>query len=302
MESSYSNVELSSSISLAIHAASHFSTIRVLDLLHVWPRYRLMGPRFSGLLVMLPELVLLIAVVTLSSLFFDRVLTDFSMIDLGSLNYFLGICVSRDDTESKLGVSVSDPTLYRSLAGTLQYLIFTRPDISYAVQHICLYMHDPREPQLVAFKWILRYVHGTLDYGLHIYSSSSGSLVSWTDAWAGFPTTRRSTSEYCVFLGNNLLYWSSKHHVTLSRSSAEVKYRGVTNVVAEIAWLGNILPELHSPLQSATLVYCDNVIPVYLSSNHVQQQHTKHIEIDMHFVRDPVAAGHVRMLHVPSRY
>nr|GEZ33601.1 retrotransposon protein, putative, unclassified [Tanacetum cinerariifolium] len=63
------------------------------------------------------------------------------------------------DTESKLGVdgdSVSDPTLYRSLAGSLQYLTFTRPDISYAVQHVFLHIHDPRVPHLSALKRILR--------------------------------------------------------------------------------------------------------------------------------------------------
>ncbi|GKA15332.1 zf-CCHC domain-containing protein [Tanacetum coccineum] len=71
----------------------------------------------------------------------------------------------------------------------------------------------------------------------------------------------------------------------------EAEYRGVANVVAETCWLHNLLRELHTPLSSATLVYCDNVSAVYLSCNPVQQQRTKHIEIDIHFVRDLVAAG-----------
>ncbi|PWA81139.1 hypothetical protein CTI12_AA188860 [Artemisia annua] len=207
------------------------------------------------------------------------------------------------DTESKLGDDgdpVSDPTLYRSLAGSLQYLTFTRPDISYAAQQVCLHMHDPREPHLSALKRILRYVRGTLHYGLQLFASSTSSLVAYSDAdWAGCPTTKRSTSGYCVFLGNNLLSWSSN---TLSRSSAEAEYRGVANAVAETCWLRNLLRELHTPLSSATLVYCDNVSAVYLSCNPVQHQRTKHIEIDIHFVRDLVAAGQVRVLHVPSRY
>ncbi|GJT07254.1 ribonuclease H-like domain-containing protein [Tanacetum coccineum] len=262
---------------------------------------------------------------------------EFAMTDLGSLNYFLGISVRRDslgmflsqkkyafeilerarmvnynpnrtpvDTESKLGTTgavVSDPTLYRSLAGSLQYLTFTRPDISYAVQQVCLHMHDPREPHFSALKRILRYVCGTLDYGLQLFSSSTTDLVAYSDAdWAGCPTTRRSTSGYCVFLGNNLLSWSAKRQPTLSRSSAEAEYRGVANVVAETCWLRNLLRELHTLLSSATLVYCDNVSAVYLSSNPVQHQRTKHIEIDIHFVRDLVATGQVRVLHVPSRY
>nr|GEY31288.1 ribonuclease H-like domain-containing protein [Tanacetum cinerariifolium] len=220
---------------------------------------------------------------------------EFDITDLGALNYFLGISVDRTstglflsqnkyaiqllerahmvtcnpsqtpvDTESKLGPKgalVQDPTLYHSLAGGLQYLTFTRPNLSYAVQQICLYMHDPREPHLAALNRILRYVHGTLDLGLHLYASSTTSLVGYTDAdWASCPSTRR-------------------------------------NCMAR-----NLLRELHSPLPTATLVYYDNVSAVYMPANPVQHQRTKHIEIDLHFVRDMVAAGQVRVLHVPSRF
>ncbi|GJV28254.1 ribonuclease H-like domain-containing protein [Tanacetum coccineum] len=152
-------------------------------------------------------------------------------------------------------------------------------------------------------KRILRYVRGTLDYGLQLYSSSTSSLVAYSDAdWAGCPTTRRSTSGYCIFLGNNLLSWSSKRQFTLSRSSAEAEYIGVANAVAETCWLRNLLRELYTPLSTATIVYCDNVSVFYLSSNPVQHQRTKHIEIDILFVRDLVTTGHVRVLHVSSRY
>ncbi|GKC25744.1 ribonuclease H-like domain-containing protein, partial [Tanacetum coccineum] len=132
------------------------------------------------------------------------------------------------------------------------------------VQQICLYMHDPREPHFAALKYILCYVKGTLDFGLHLYAFAATSLVGYTDAdWAGYPSTRSSTFGYCVH---------------------------------------NYLHELHSPLLTATLVYCDNVTIVYMSANPVQHQWTKHIEIDIHFVRDMVIAGHVRVLHVPSRF
>ncbi|GKB90499.1 ribonuclease H-like domain-containing protein, partial [Tanacetum coccineum] len=276
-----------------------------------------------------------------SSAFLQRIIAslynEFAKTDLGSLNYFLGISAQRSasglflsqskfvkeilevdhmqncnpcrtpvDTESKLGSDgdpVSDPTLYRSLAGALQYLTFTRPDLSYAVQQVCLYMHDPRDPHFTALKRILCYVRGTLDYGLQLHVSSTTQLSAYTDAdWAGCPVTRRSTSGYCVFLGDNLLSWSAKRQVTLSRSSVEAEYRGVANVVAETAWIRNLLCELHTPLFTATLVYCDNVSVVYMSANPVQHQRTKHIEIDIHFVHDFVASGQVRVLHVPSRF
>ncbi|GJY54748.1 ribonuclease H-like domain-containing protein [Tanacetum coccineum] len=197
-----------------------------------------------------------------SSAFLQRIIAslhnEFAMKDLGSLNYFLGIYAQRSasglflsqskfakeilerahmqncnpcqtlvDTESKLssdGDHVNDPTLYCSLAGALQYLTFTRPDLSYAVQQVCLYMHDPYDPHFTALKLILCYVCGTLDYGLQL-------------------------------------------HVTLSRSSAEAEYRDVANVIAETAWIRNLIFELYTPLFTTTLVYCDNVSAVYMSAN-----------------------------------
>lgn len=74
----------------------------------------------------------------------------------------------------------------------------------------------------------------------------------------------------------------------------------MANVVAETAWLHNLLLELRCPTKKATLVYCNNASMVYMSSNPVQYQRTKHIEIDIHFVRDEVALGHIHVLHVSS--
>ena len=151
-------------------------------------------------------------------------------------------CSTPVDTQGKIseaeGNPVTDPTTYRSLAGALKYLTFTLPDITYAVQQICLHMHDPREPHLTALKRILRYLHGTVDFGLLHRRSSSAELVVYTDAdWARCPDTRRSTSGYAVFLGSNLVSWSSKRQSVVSRSSAEAEYRAVANGVAEASWL-----------------------------------------------------------------
>ena len=103
-----------------------------------------------------------------------------------------------------------------------------------------------------------------------------------------------------MFLGANLVSWAAKQHPVVSRSSVEVEYRVVANGMAEASWMRQLLHELHSPLQRATLVCCDNVSVVYLSTNPVQHQRTKHVEIDLHFVRERVAAGDVRVLSVPT--
>jgi hypothetical protein len=162
-------------------------------------------------------------------------------------------------------------------------------------------MHAPRTTHLNLVKRIIRYIKGTLDFGTHISPSSTSSLVAYSDAdWAGCPDTRRSTSGFCVFLGDNLISWSSKRQLTVSRSSAEAEYRAVAHVVAESCWIRNLLQELHCPLHRSTVVYCDNVSAVYLSVNPVQHRRTKHIEIDIHFVRDKVQVGDVRVLHIPT--
>ncbi|GJX92669.1 ribonuclease H-like domain-containing protein [Tanacetum coccineum] len=243
------------------------------------------GSQISYLLIYVDEIILTTSSLALLQQIICSLNNEFDMTDLGALNYFLGISTDCNptglflsqkkyalqllecahmvtcnpfwtpiDTESKLGLKgspVQDPTLYLSLASGLQYLIFTHPNLSYAVQQICLYMHDPREPHLDALKRILRYVQGTLDLGLHLYASFTTSLVGYIDDdW------------------------------------------GVVHLhAAETAWLRNLLRELHSPLLTATLFYCDNVSAVYMSANPVQHQWTKHIKINIHFVRDMVTAG-----------
>jgi hypothetical protein len=79
--------------------------------------------------------------------------------------------------------------------------------------------------------------------------------------------------------------WSSRRQTTVSRSSAEAEYRAVATTVAESWWVWQLLQELHRPIETATIVYCDNVIAVYLSANPVHHRRTKHIELDIHFVR-----------------
>jgi hypothetical protein len=101
-----------------------------------------------------------------------------------------------------------------------------------------------------------------------------------------------------VFLGANLVSRAAKRQPVGSRSSAKVEYRVVANGVAEASWLRQLLQKLHSPLQHTALVYCDSVSAVYLSTNPVQHQRTKHVEIGLHFVHE--RAVDVRVLSVPT--
>jgi ribonuclease HI len=111
------------------------------------------------------------------------------------------------------------------------------------------------------------------DYGLLLRRSSSSDLVVYTDAdWAGCLNTRRSTSGYAVFLGDNLVSWSAKRQTIVSRSSAEAEYRAVANGMAEATWLRQLLHELQTPPSRCTIVYCDNINVVYLCTNLVQHQ------------------------------
>jgi hypothetical protein len=146
------------------------------------------------------------------------------------------------DLQAKLagdsGPPVEDASQFWSIAEALQYLTFTRPDIAYVVQQICLHMHDPREPHLTAMKRILCDLQEAPDYGILLRRSSGSDLVVYTDAdWAGCPDTSRSTSGYALFLGDNFVSWSSKWQTVVSRSSAKAEYRAIANGVAEATWL-----------------------------------------------------------------
>jgi hypothetical protein len=162
-------------------------------------------------------------------------------------------------------------------------------------------MHAPRDCHSSLIKRILRYVKGTSSFGLRLHGFSPSDITAYTDVdWVGCPDTRRSTSGYCVFLGESLVSWSSKRQPTVSRSSAEAEYRGIANAVTDCTWLQHLLGELGFNIPKATIAYCDNVSSVYMSKNPVHHRRTKHIELDIHFVREKVALGELRVLHIPT--
>ncbi|XP_016737763.1 uncharacterized mitochondrial protein AtMg00810-like [Gossypium hirsutum] len=269
--------------------------------------------------------------------FVRRLDAQFSLKDLGQLNYFLGIEVQYTSTGVFLnqrkyvldllqqagmdksnslptpivptcqlsaheGNPVDDAHLYRSIVGALQYVVITRPDVAFAVNKVCQFMHRPLDVHFKAVKRILRYLHGTLDHGLRFTKCSKLLLEGFSDAsWGADVDDRRSTSGYCVFLGRNLVFWSSRKQQVVSRSTAEVEYRSLAHVIVEMVWIQSLLTELCVSHYGKALVWCDSFATVAVAGNPVQHSKFKHVELDLFFVREKVAQGLFQVGHIPSQ-
>ncbi|KAM1767634.1 hypothetical protein ACFX12_045703 [Malus domestica] len=198
------------------------------------------------------------------------------------------------------GKPYNHPTMYRSLVGALQYLTFTRPDIAFAVHQVCQFMQRPMESHFMAVKRILRYLKATRGCGIQ-YIRSSLDLTAYSDAdWAEYLNDRRSTTGMVVFLGSNPISWMSKKQNTVSRSLTEAEYRALSTTAAELDWITSLLSFLQIPLAETPLLFCDNLSAITLTCNPIQHQRTKHIEVDVHFVRERVAKQQLHVHFVSS--
>ena len=170
-----------------------------------------------------------------------------------------------------------NPTSYQSLVDALQYPTFTRPDLSFAIQQACQYMGNPTQNHFQASKRILRYIRGTLHYGV-AFTPGYPSLSTYSDAhWAGDSIDHKFITSIVVFFGNCLITWSAKKQTTVSRSLA-----------VELCWICMLLHDLGIFLNNHSLLWCDNVSALVIALNPIFHAHTKHIEVDYQFVLERV--------------
>jgi hypothetical protein len=174
--------------------------------------------------------------------------------------------------------------------------------LSYAVNQVSQFLQAPTVLHYQEVKRILRYVKGTLAFGLTFSRSASTTLVGYSDAdWARCLETRRSTYGYSIFLGGNLVSWSAKKQPTIARSSCESEYRAMAHTAAEIIWITHLLQELYALPASRPTLLCDNKSALFLTQNPIAHKRVKHIELDYHFVRELVSSGKLLTKFVPSK-
>ncbi|KAJ9562057.1 hypothetical protein OSB04_007217 [Centaurea solstitialis] len=260
----------------------------------------------------------------------------FAMKDLGTLRYFLGIEVAQSKkgyllSQTKYisdlferarlsdkktvntpletnvhytptdGVPLSDPSLYRTIVGSLVYLTVTCPDIAHAVHVVSQFVTAPTTVHWGAVLRILRYLRGTQFQSLLFPSTSSLKLSAYSDAsWDSDPSDRKSTTGFCIFLGDSLISWKSKKQVVVSRSSTEAKYRAMAVTTSEIVWLRWLLSDMGVDVSQPTPLHCDNKSAMQIAKNSVFHERTKHIEIDCHFTRQHLQLGTISLPFVPS--
>lgn len=210
------------------------------------------------------------------------------------------------DSHIKLSPDIGDPlpnpTTYQRLLGQLIYLTITRPDICFTVQLLSQYMNKPTTVHFQVALRLLRYLSGSVSQGILLASNSAAKLTAFCDNdWAYCPVSRRSTTGYCVFLGESPISWKSKKQNVVSRSSAEAEYRAMALTTCEVTWLSALLKELGLKNIPPTVLNCDNIAALAIAANPVFHERTKHVELDCHYVRDQLTSGIIQTHHVSSQ-
>ena len=236
--------------------------------------------------------------------------STFHMKDLGPLIYFLRIEVDRSshgiflsqfkytidlleeykmlsskplklplDPNIKLTLTSGDPLPYipgyQQLIGKLIYLTLTRLDNSFVVYTLNQFMHQPTTVHMQAAKRVLRYLKSNSSQGILFAFNSKAKLIAYCDSdWAGCPMSRKSTTGFCILLGNSAISWKSKKQVVVARSSTEDEYRAMVLTTCEVLWLIQLLRDLGISQTDPTLLLCDNKGALSIVANLVQHERT----------------------------
>ena len=267
--------------------------------------------------------------------FKDQMKELFRMSDLGLLSYYLGIevrqetdkivlcqgsyvekildaagmggcnlCHTPAETRSKIGKrnggEAIDATLYRSIIGSLRYLVNSRPDIAYAVGIASRFMEAPGKQHWSLVKQILRYVKGTIGYGcVYRAGAAEPSLIGYSDSdHAGDVDERKSTSGTLFFLGSSVITWASQKQKIVALSSCEAEYVAASAAACQGLWLSRLLAEMRGKEPEKFLLRVDNKSAIALCMNPVYHDRSKHIEVRHHFIRECIETRQLDVEHV----
>ena len=264
----------------------------------------------------------------------------FEMKDLGEIHYCLGVQVERDkdnkrmklhqaqyltnllekfgmqdckpaatpvDQSTKLLPNEGEPVekeKYQALIGGLIYAVTgTRPDLAQALGTVNQFCSNPGEEHWKAAKRILRYVKGTIDYGITFDGNKETDvqLQGYVDAdWGSNPNGRKSQSGYLFTLCGGVISWASKKQSVVALSSTEAEYVAASLASQEAVWLRALLGDISFVQEEPTMIKEDNQGAIALSKNPKYHPRTKHIDIKCHFIRDKVAKKEIVLDYCPT--
>lgn len=193
-----------------------------------------------------------------------------------------------------------DTTLYRSIVGSLRYLVHTRPDITFAVGYVSRFMESPTTEHWSAVKHILRYIAGTLNYGCRYGRNiAEAKLVGYSDAdMAGDIDDRKSTTGVVFLLGGSPVSWQSQKQKVVALSSCEAEYIAATTAACQGVWLAQLLGDMLGKEAGSATLLVDNKSAIQLCRNPVFHDRSKHIETRYHFIRQCVEGGKIAVDYI----
>ncbi|PNX67789.1 cationic amino acid transporter 1-like protein, partial [Trifolium pratense] len=155
-----------------------------------------------------------------------------------------------------------------------------------------------------AAKRILRYIRGTMDYGILFPNTDKGNqceLIAYTDSnWCGDANDRKSTAGYLSLLNNAPIAWCSKKESVVALSSCEAEYIATSLCACQAIWLVNLMEEMTGEDHGSVTMNIDNISAINLAKNPVAHGKSKHIEMRFHYLREQVNNGRLCLQHCKS--